>query len=173
MGRESMRPKISYATVPLATLLLVMVLYSVIHRLSGHANGLRVQMAEDTCGCYPGWSQIVVLHLLSGGGISINSEPTMQTRLASRLQTSYSTRAERILYLSAEDDIPFQRVAEAIDLVQGAQEENLQGLTIPKELQDPARRMNIQIRLITPKAVNKPCPVNCFNWTKQGLSISP
>jgi biopolymer transport protein ExbD len=172
MGRESMRPKTSYATVPLATLLLVTILYTVVHRLSRHSNGLRVQMAEDTCGCYPGWSRIVVLHLLSGGGISINSEPTMQTRLASRLQTIYSTRAERILYLSAEDDIPFQRVAEAIDLVQGVQEESLQGLTVPKELQGPGRRMNIQIRLITPKAINKPCPVNCFNWAKQGLPIS-
>ena len=168
-----MRPKTSYATVPLATLLLVVILYTVIRGLSRHANGFRIQTAADTCSCYPDSSRVVVLHLLSGGGISINSEPTLQTRLARRLQIIYSSRAERILYLSAEDDIPFQHVAEAIDLVQGVHEESVQGLTVPRELQGPPRRMNIQIRLITPMAVNKPCPVNCFNWAKQGLPISP
>ena len=173
MGRESMRPRTSYATVPLATLLLVMILYTLIHGLSRHANGLRVQMAEDTCSCYPDSSRIVVLHLLSGGGISINSKPTLQTRLANRLQMIYSTRAERILYLSAEDDIPFQQVTAAIDRVQSVHEVGMQGLTVPRELQGPAPRMNIQIMLITPKAINKPCPVNCFNWAKQGLPISP
>jgi len=104
--------------------------------------------------------------------MSINSEPALQTRLASRLQMIYSTRAECILYLSAEDDIPFQRVAEAVDLVQSVREESVQALTVPRELQGSPRRMNIQIRLITPKAINKPCPANCFNWAKQGLPIS-
>ena len=158
-----MRPKTSYATVSLATLVLVLVLYMVIHRSSRHSNGLCVQLAADTCSCYPDSSRVVVLHLLSGGGMSINSEPALQTRLASRLQMIYSTRAERILYLSAEDDIPFQRVAEAVDLVQSVREESVQALTVPRELQGSPRRMNIQIRLITPKAINKPCPANCFN----------
>jgi biopolymer transport protein ExbD len=168
-----MRPKTSYATVPLATLLAVVILYTLTHRRSSRANGFRIQTAADTCSCYPDSNRIVVLHLLSGGGISINSEPTSQMRLASRLQMIYSTRAERILYLSAENDTPFQHVVEAIDLVQGVQEESLRGLTVPRQLQGPPRRMNIQIRLITPNAINKSCSVSCFNWAKEGLPISP
>ncbi len=168
-----MRRKTSYATVPLATLLLVVILYTVIHERSRHSNGFRIQTASDTCSCYPDSSRIIVLHLMSGGGISINSEATPQAHLASRLHMIYSTRAERILYLSAEDHVPFHHVADAIDLVQGVHEESMQGLTVPRELQGPPRRMNIQIRLITPKAINKPCSANCFNWAKQGLPVSP
>jgi biopolymer transport protein ExbD len=163
-----MRRKSSYATVPLATLLLVPILYTLIHGRSRHANGFHIQTASDTCSCYPDSSRIVVLHLSNRGGISINSEPTPQTRLESQLREIYTTRAERILYLSAEDDVPFQHVADAIDLVQGVHEEKAQGLTIPRELQTPPERLNIQIRLITPRAINKPCPVNCFNWAKLG-----
>ncbi len=129
--------------------------------------GFNVQVATNTCSCYPDFPRILVLHISSRGGLALNSESVPKGQLAGRLREIYGTRAERVLYLFPENDTPSQRVADVIDVVQHLQSEKTRELSVPKELQLKPENMNIQIRLVTSGELSAPCPKNCFNWATQ------
>ncbi len=48
--------------------------------------------------------------------VTINQEPVARELLRERLFAIYKTRAERVLFLKADKDLPFQDVAEVIDI---------------------------------------------------------
>jgi hypothetical protein len=81
------------------------------------------------------------------------------------LREIYSARPERILYLFPEKNAPLQRITDVVNVVQHLQEENASEPKVPKELQ--AQRvpnyLNIQVRLVTSRATNVPCPKGSFN----------
>lgn len=167
-----MRRASKYLAVARGFLMLAVILVFVLGWSRKHTAGFGVQAARDTCGCYPDYSRIVVLRLSNEGEITINSEPVKVSQLASRLREIYGTHAERVLYLFPEEDAPFERVANVIDVVQHLQSEKSDASAIPKGLQAQPENMNIQIRLVTPLAINTPCPQNCFNWAVKGIPRS-
>ena len=95
--------------------------------------------------------------------------------LAHHLSDIYSTRAERVLYLKADDDVPFQRVVETIETIQYSKIKVYpETVPLPKELRNEiTENLDIDIRLVTPGAVEMTCPKDCYNWGKHGLLVSP
>ena len=127
------------------------------------AKGYAVRVAPDTCSCYSS-ARIIHLHLAKDGSLKIGSEAIQATELASSLSEIYSVRAERILYLSADSDVAFQRVAEVVDVTQN--------LEFPQSYPEPlalkhGRSMRVQLRLITKSSIDATCAAECFNWIKQ------
>ncbi len=81
------------------------------------------------------------------------------------LSEVFSTRPERILYISADDDVPFQAVADLLD--------RTHRLVYPQWGPAPTagHMMDVEVRLLTRGAINTPCPSTCFNWVKQPLIV--
>ena len=55
-----------------------------------------------------------------GWHVRLNGEETTIGDLKSRLQSVYRTRAEKVLFVRAEGDMDFSRVAQVIDITRGA-----------------------------------------------------
>ncbi len=55
-------------------------------------------------------------------------------QLASKLREIYETHAVCVLYLFPENDAPFERIANVIDMVQHLQSEKSEASAIPKGL---------------------------------------
>ncbi len=66
----------------------------------------------------------VVLQLLKGGGnqpaLRINQEDVTWDKLQGRLEEIYKTRAEKVMFVKADPDLPFADVAQAIDVAHSA-----------------------------------------------------
>ena len=105
--------------------------------------GLGIKVAS--AGCESGVvDRLIVLRITNGGKVFLNSEQQNWNTLTSRLAEIYGFRVHRILYLSADDNLPFQTVADAIDIAQNT------GVG--------SSSLNITVRLITPRAMSAPCP---------------
>jgi biopolymer transport protein ExbD len=92
--------------------------------------------------------RIIVLHVTNAGRLFLNTEEEDWNRLAYRLSQIYSLRADKTMYLLAEDGVPFQTVANAIDIAEGT---------------------NISVCLITPiatKVAHGSAPVGA-GWSKR------
>jgi len=83
--------------------------------------------------------RVIVLRVTKSDELFINTEPVSWTDLPRRLSAIYSTRASRELLLNVEDDVPFQTVADAIDVVRNSRAEG-------------ANSLDITVKLITPQA---------------------
>jgi biopolymer transport protein ExbD len=49
-------------------------------------------------------------------GLKINQDDTTWDALQGRLTDIFKTRAEKVMFVKADDDIPFQNVATVIDI---------------------------------------------------------
>src|SRR5258705_1734775 len=170
---EAMDRTSKYLALALVLIVLAVILVFAQRDSRRPKTGFNVQVAANTCACSADAPRIVVLHIYSREGLAINSESVPHCQLAGRLREIYGTRAERVLYLFPENDIPSQRIAEVIDVVKHLQSEKIKGLPVPRELRTAPENMNIQIRLVTLGALSAPCPKGCFNWGTQGLPVSP
>jgi biopolymer transport protein ExbD len=98
--------------------------------------GLDVRIGSVPCNTS---ERSIVLRVSNRGEIFLNFEEQRDWRmLQSRLSEIHGMRAYRVLYLSADDGVPFQTVADAIDTVTSTPE-------------------NITVLLVTPRAVNADC----------------
>jgi len=111
--------------------------------------GLNVALASARCGC-ESVDRVIILRITDAGKLFLNTEPEDFNNLATRLSQIYSLRVDRTLYLHAEDGVPFQTVAEVLDIVKNANaERNTAGMGTSK--------LRITVRLVTPKATNASC----------------
>jgi MotA/TolQ/ExbB proton channel family len=95
--------------------------------------GLDVGIASVPCDTS---HRLIVLRISSKGGIFLNYDEVKDwMTLQSRLSEIYGMRAHRVLYLSADEGVPFQTVVDAIDAVRSTPED-------------------ITVQLVTAKAVN-------------------
>jgi biopolymer transport protein TolR len=65
----------------------------------------------------------VVVQVLKGAGepaLKINQEDVTWNRLQTRLQEIYKTRAEKVMFVKADTDLPFADVAQVIDIAHAA-----------------------------------------------------
>lgn len=168
-----MRPTGKYLAFAVALLISAAVLVFAVRKSRRRSAGFNVQLGTNTCFCYPDSPPIVVLHISGRGGLALNSEKVADSQMAWRLREIYRDRAERVLNVFAENDAPSQRIASVIDVVQHLQAEKSSERLVPKELQVKAENLNIQIRLVTTRALSAPCPKDCFNWATQGLPVLP
>ena len=85
--------------------------------------------------------RLLVLHVTDTGRIFLNMEQEEWRTLPGRLAEIYRLRADRTIYLMADDGVPYQKVMDAMDVVESA------------AMPDGER---IRIRLVTPMGR---CPV--------------
>jgi hypothetical protein len=78
----------------------------------------------------------IVLRISSRGGVFVNEEETNRRTLQSRLLEMYRIRPNSVVYFLADDGVPLQTVADAIDT---------------------AKSMNVDVHLVTPRGVNPGC----------------
>jgi biopolymer transport protein ExbD len=116
------------------------------------ATGFGIELAPPRCAPNSIDRQIV-LHITDEGNLFLNTEQQDWNSLASLLSGIYSLRAERTLYLTVDDGVPFQTVADFLDIV-----ENVPATTTPEAVVNEVRKLDIRVKLITPAVVNAQCP---------------
>lgn len=109
--------------------------------------GLSVSVVPTRCE-YEGDDRLIVLRLTDAGTLFINQTQEDWNSLPEVLSKIYRLRVPRTLYLLAEDGVPFQTVADALDIVENVKVEPHQGV------RTGADKLDITVRLITPKAMN-------------------
>lgn len=114
--------------------------------------GFYVELASARCE-YDGDDPPIVLHMTDAGKLFLNREQADWNSLAGRLSEIYSMREHRTLYLLADSGVPFQAVAHALDAVESAP-----AAVGPQAVGMRTDRLNIKVRLVTPKALNADCP---------------
>jgi biopolymer transport protein TolR len=72
----------------------------------------------------PDSDRTVVVQLLKGGGgrvaLKINQDEVTWETLQARLEAIYKTRAEKVMFVKADNDLEFAEVAQVIDLAHAA-----------------------------------------------------
>lgn len=61
----------------------------------------------------------IVLQMSANGAMAINHTPVSMQQLGDRLFTIYSTRADKVLFIDADDKVHYDRVVKALDLAKG------------------------------------------------------
>lgn len=79
------------------------------------STGLPVLMAR-TRECVSDDFRTVVIHVLQGGKIKLNMEDSDQARLGKRLHEVFAVRAVQVVFVTGDPQLPFQEVAEVIDI---------------------------------------------------------
>lgn len=103
-----------------------------------------------------------VLHITDAGKLLLNAEQEDWNGLAGRLSEIYRVRAQRTLDLVADDGVPFQTVADALDIV-----ENAPVTAGPQTVGTELGKLDITVRLITPKTFNARCPEPVMTGSSQ------
>lgn len=136
-----------------AVLMLALLLLLVLHALPRKpSTGFFVGLAPARCTGDVIGDRLIVLRITDSNSLFINQEQEQWDTLASRLSDIYALRVHRTIYLSAEDRVAFQTVADAIDVVHNTQ------LGTIKQRDSNAGNSHIDVKLITPAALNAPCP---------------
>jgi len=107
------------------------------------SKGFGIELASARCE-YD--DRLIVLRITDAGKVFLNQEQENWNSLAGRLSEIYSMRVRRTLYLFADDGVPFQTVADAIDTAENARVTGRSG------------SLDITVRLITARAVKAHCP---------------
>jgi len=114
--------------------------------------GLELELAS-TCREFDGNDRLIVLHITDAGKLFLNQDQQDWNGLAGRLSEIYSVRAHRTLYLVADDGVPFQTVADALDTV-----ENVPVTVVPQAVGMGMDKLDITVRLVTQRELNARCP---------------
>ncbi|HSA92607.1 MAG TPA: biopolymer transporter ExbD [Terriglobales bacterium] len=72
----------------------------------------------------PTVDRTIVVQLIKGPGrptLKINQDEVTWETLKTRLEDVYKTRAERVMFVKADDDVEFAEVAQVIDIAHSAQ----------------------------------------------------
>lgn len=146
-GRFSGLPTFALLAAP--ALASVIAIFTVFHPYEV-PTGLEVGVASARCQ-YDDDDRVIVLRITDAGELFINSTPEDWNSLQVRLSEIYRLRVHRTLYLHADDGVPFQIVADAIDIARNAP------LTLAPTAVSGTDESNITVRLITPIAMNARC----------------
>jgi len=65
-------------------------------------------------------SDAIVIQIASNGALQINQEPVTLDRLGARLFEIYSARANKNMFVQANEDLPFGDVIRVIDIAKGS-----------------------------------------------------
>ena len=144
-----------YKSVPLAVLLLTLILLAIFHSLPQTPNGFLVGIAPKRCDALTP-DRPIVLHVTGQGALFLSSDPEgrndrerfERNDLARILSLIYRTRAERILYLVADDDVPFEAVADTLDMTQNVYVDAIEVPGTPPELRGGKSKLDITVSLV-------------------------
>lgn len=114
-------PSADINVTPLIDVLLVLIIiFMVITPLTPHGlNALVPQPPKHPEKPNPADNRTIVVQVLDGGVLKINDTAETWDQLGTELGNIYKTRAEKVMFVKADDDIPFAQVARVIDITQG------------------------------------------------------
>ena len=114
--------------------------------------GLELELAPS-CPENHAHDRATLLHITDAGKLFLNEEQEDWNGLAGRLAEICRVRAQRTLDVVVDDGVPFQTVADALDITEN--------VPVSAGTQGPDLRMeklDIRVRLLTPNALNAHCP---------------
>jgi biopolymer transport protein ExbD len=140
----------AFAAIAAPSLAILMAGYTTF--ASFHApTGFGIELASTRCED-DGDDRLIVLHITNAGKLFLNQEQADWNSLGGRLSKIYTTREHRALYLLADSGVPFQTVADALDIVENAP------VTVGTQaIRMGTEKLNTAVRLITPKTINTHC----------------
>ena len=77
-------------------------------------------------------NRTIVVPILDGNQLKINQTNVTWDNLGAQLENIYKARAEKVMFVKADDDIEFSQVARAIDIAKGADPDIKVGLLTAK-----------------------------------------
>ena len=117
-------------------LLVLLIVFMVITPLTPKGlNALVPQPPKDEKKQVEPTDRTIVVQVLRGGGAvvyKINQDEVNLNDLQSRLTDIYKTRAEKVMFVKGDDDLPFQDVAQVIDIAHMADPDIKVGLITAK-----------------------------------------
>lgn len=118
---------------PLIDVLLVLIIiFMVIQPL--HPSGLKALVPQPNHEKTPPPNQdrTIVVQILDGGQVKINDQSVTWDTLGPQLEDIYKTRAQKVMFVKGDDDIPFALIAHAIDIAKGVDPSIMVGVLTPK-----------------------------------------
>jgi biopolymer transport protein TolR len=68
----------------------------------------------------PDLDRTIVVQVLNGGKVMINQDPASWSDLGPRLSDIFAQRADKVAFIKGDDDVEFDQVARAIDIMRGS-----------------------------------------------------
>jgi len=118
---------------PLIDVLLVLIIiFMVIQPL--HPSGLKALVPQPNKNQQKQQNdeRTIVVQVLDRGVLKINQTPETWDTLGSALADIYKTRAQKVMFVKGDDDIPFYLIAHAIDIAKGVDPGIMVGVLTPK-----------------------------------------
>jgi biopolymer transport protein TolR len=117
-------------------LLVLLIIFMVITPRTPHGlDALVPQPPKDEKKQVEPTDRTIVVQVLRGGGTvvyKINQDEVPLTDLQTRLSDIYKTRAEKVMFVKGDDDLPFQDIAQVIDIAHMADPDIKVGLITAK-----------------------------------------
>jgi biopolymer transport protein TolR len=132
MGMGIGGSKADINVTPLIDVLLVLlIIFMVITPLTPH--GLETMAPQPPKKNQPVQddTRTVVIVIDKDKSMKLNQDSIDESKLGARLTEVFKTRAERVVFVKADGDLPFETVARAIDIAKGAGIDKV-GLMTPK-----------------------------------------
>jgi biopolymer transport protein TolR len=117
--------------VPLIDVLLVLLILFFMVIVPTMPNGLKTVIPQPALpSVHPlGPENVVVVQVLSGGGLKINQDDATWDDLGPRLRAIFKEHAEKVAFVRGDDGVPFAQVARAIGVMRGSDVEQVGLLT--------------------------------------------
>jgi biopolymer transport protein TolR len=119
--------------VPLIDVLLVLIIIFMV--MPSRTTGLPAlvpQPAPPTASPEP--EGTIVVQVMQGGKLMINEEPSDWDSMGAKLSDIFMQRASKIAFVKGDQEVPFEEVARAIDIMRGAGIEHVGLMTAQDEV---------------------------------------